>query len=237
MKKTLAGAVCAYCAFVSHSQAAELTGGSIDLGYSAFTDDSDFSRVALRGQAEIGFSRSIAMQVDLGAYDFDTFNDTGYNFALHGIYHVNDAVSLGGFYSRDDIADGDGDIFGLEAGFDLSTNVAAEAYASTGDSEGVDLDLFGFDIAYGVTDAFEVNAGIDYAEVEGGADLTRYSLGVEFQTETAGNYYAELGSLDASFGGLSGSEAYIGVGVRIDFGAERGATFGQRSFLDIIPGL
>jgi len=237
MKIKMAGALCAFAALSSGSYAAELTGGSVDLGYSAFTDNSDFARTALRGQAELGFNRNWAAQLDLGSYSFDTLGDTGTNVTLHGIFHVNDQVSLGAFYSRDDLQGGDADSIGVEAGFDLNENVAAEIYLSTGDNNGIDGNIIGFDLGYNVPDQWELSVGMDRASFDFGVDLTRLSLGAEYQTQGPTNIYAEFGSLDANAFGLGGSEPYVGVGVRLDFGADRGATFGQRGLLDMIPGL
>lgn len=236
MRKATAGAFCAFYLCVGHAGAAELTGGSIDLGYSAFTDDTDVSRTALRGQAELGFNRHFGLQLDLGSYNFDAQDETGTNVSLHGTFHLNETTSFGAFYTRDDIGSGDADFFGVEAGFDFSNAVGAEVYFSTGDDNGVDGDVFGFDLAYNVNDQIALNAGFDRASFDLGADLTRLSVGVEYQTPGFANYYAEFGNVDANLMGLGGSESYIGLGVRLDFGADRGATFGQRGLLDILPG-
>ena len=237
MKKTITIGLCALFMNAPNIHAAEFTGGSADFGYSAFLDDTDVSRLALRGQAELGFDQNFAMQMDIGTYNFGFINDSGTNIGLHAIYHVNHATSLGVFYARDNLAGGNGDVFGVEAGFDFSNTTAGEAYFSTGDSQGIDANIYGFDLAHYISDAFQLRAGVDFVDSDLGFDLTRWAFGVEYQSIGPANYYAELGSLDANALGLAGSEAFLGFGVRLDFGMDRGATFGQRGLLDLLPGL
>ena len=231
------GAVCALMVCGTGLQAMELTGGSLAFGYSAFNDETDLNRTAIKGQAEVGFNRNLAAQLDLGSYNFGLVDETGTNFTLHGIYHLNAETSFGVFYARDDIFNGSADQIGIEAGFDVSEAFAAEVYASTGDNAGADGTMFGFDLGYDISDRVKLNAGLDHANYDLGTDLTRFSIGAEYNTGEYGNFYAEVGSLDISAFGLNGSETYVGLGFRLDFGAERGATFGQRGLLDMLPGL
>lgn len=235
MKTTLAIAMCAVCGITAPVHA-QMTGGSVDLKYSSYPDESDFSTLAFRGQVEYGFNRNAAMQIDIGGYNFGELNETGYNIGLHGLFHASDTVSLGAFYAWDELDGGSADFYGLEAGFDITEDFVAEIYVSTGDNGGTDTDIYGLGLGYEINDQFALNANVDQFDLDSGSDLTRVSLGVEYRTVAAGNYYAELGNLDGEAGGLSDSEAFVGVGVRFDFGADRGATFGQRGFLDKLPG-
>ena len=51
------------------------------------------------------------------------------------------------------------------------------------------------------------------------------------------NLFVELGSAEVQAARVSDSEAFVGIGGRYVFGADRGATFRQRGLLRIIPGL
>jgi len=236
LHKTMVGAVCFGIALCTNAQAVELTGGSLDLGYSAYVDDTDFSRLALRGQAEIGFNRNFALQIDAGGYNFNLLDETGTNIGLHAIYHVNDTVSFGAFYSRDDVSIIDADTYGLEAGFELSNQVSAEVYVATGDLQGADTTAFGLELSLAAGDRFELGLDVDHLDLESAADGTRLSIGVEYQFADQANVYAQFGNEEANLGSLGGSEPFFGVGLRIDFGAARGATFGQRGLLELVTG-
>ena len=230
-------AACALILCATQAPAVELTGGSLTFAYSAFVDETSFDRTDIRGQTEFGFSRGFSTQLDIAAYRFGQIDRTGTNVTVHAIYHVSDATSLGAFFSRDDVLDGHADLYGLQAGFDFSDDLAGEAYLSTGDNEGVDGNLLGFDLGYQLNERVGLNLGLDHADFDFGADLTRISVGAEYATGEAGRVFAEIGSLRAEAFELSGSDEYIGLGYRIDFGAERGATFGERGLLRMLPGL
>lgn len=236
MKHAALAAVGVFLVVAQQAQAAELTGGSLDLGYSGFFDDTDVSKTSLRGQAELGFTRNFALQLDLGYYDLNALDDSGTNIALHGIYHVNETVSLGAFYGQDSLNSVDADYLGIEGGFEIGESVATEVYLAAVDDNGIDGTLFGLELSNGLNEQIDLTAGVEHATYDNDLDLTRLSLGMDYSAGGPTKFYAEIGSLNADVLGLSGSEAFFNLGIRLDFGAKRGATFGQRGLLDLIPG-
>jgi hypothetical protein len=236
MKARVLAALGATLLSVNLSQAAEFTGGSFDLNYSQIADDSNFSRGTVRGSAELGFNRNWAAQLDLGSYSFETLNETGWNGTLHGIYHMNEQTSLGAYLGVDDILGSKATIYGVEAGFELN-GLNAEGYLGAVSDSGQTATMLGGVLTNELNDSWGLNAGFDFLNDTSGVDLTRLSIGADYHVGGGATFYGEVGSLNATFGGASASEPYVGVGLRLDFGAERGSTFGHRGLLDKIPGL
>ncbi len=223
-------------AFAQNASAVEVTGGTVELGYSSFTDDSSLSSTQITGGIEVGFSRTFAMQFDLGFYNFNEVGETGRNMTMHSVFHVSETASLGAFVGNDDFA-GDNDTFyGVEGGFEF-TGLDAEIYLAGGDYSGVSTEMIGLDLNHSFDNGVGLTGKIDHASFDGGIDLTRYSVGVDYDLSPTSVLYGELGSLNASAFGLSGSENFVGIGARVNFGASRGVTFQRRGLLDIIPGL
>lgn len=229
-------ALCAVSVGANAAQAAEWTGGTIDFNYSQFADDSRFSRAAVRGSAELGFTRNWATQLDLGSYNFDAANETGWNGTVHGIYHLNDQTSLGAYLGVDDIANSSATLFGVEAGYEFA-GFTAEGYLGGYADNGQTATIIGGQVANALGEAWELNAGFDFFNDTSGVDLTRLSIGADYHVGNGAKFYGELGSVNVTYSTLNASEAYVGLGFRVDFGAERGATFGRRGLLDKIPGL
>lgn len=235
MKKTLLMALCAVgTAHVAN--AVEFNGGNAEIAYSAFTDDSGLSRTAAFGSAEIGFSRMFALQGDLGVYRFNELGENGQNAALHAVFHINNAASLGLFVARDDLWDGNATYFGAEAGFEFS-GIDTEVYLASADDDDVSGNMFGLDMSYGFQNNLGVRGRLDRIDFDNDVDLTRFSVGLEYHPNPSSTIYGEIGSLNADGYGLSGSETFIGVGARINFGSDRGATFNSRGLLTLLPGL
>ncbi|MBB95294.1 MAG: hypothetical protein CML68_11965 [Rhodobacteraceae bacterium] len=214
--------------------AADFNGGSIELEYSAFTEDSDVNRTTLRGQAELGFTRNFATQLDGGFYDYGYSGD-GTNVVLHGIYHGSESASFGAYVGRDELEGLDGTLYGVEGGLVLTNTIIAEAYAGGMNSDGENVLMLGVDLANSFGNGFSARAGFDYASSEF-VDVTKLDIGVNYSIANQTNFYAELGSVSASGFGLSDNQTYVGAGIKIDFGARPGATFGYRSLFDILPG-
>ncbi len=236
MKTRVLAALGATVLSAHFSHAAEFTGGSFDLNYSQIADDSNFSRGAVRGSAELGFNRNWSAQLDLGSYSFETLDETGWNGTLHGIYHMNEQTSLGAYVGVDDILGSQATIYGVEAGFELN-GLDAEGYLGGISDSGQTSTMIGGVITNKLNENWGLNAGFDFLNDTSGVDLTRLSIGADYHVGGGAKFYGEFGSLKASFGGASASEPYFGLGLRVDFGAARGSTFGHRGLLDKIPGL
>ncbi|AXI42869.1 porin [Sulfitobacter sp. SK011] len=218
------------------AHAVEVTGGSIGLSYSAFTEDTSVSRVGIDGSVELGFNRNISAQVDLGYSDF---NITGLNtttLGLHGIYHVNDATSFGAFYANENAnGGGDADIYGIEAGHEAG-QFEFEGYLARVDGATSDGDMLGVMARYEFATALGVTGSYDYVDAAG-SDFSKLAVKLDRDVAPNVNLYVELGTAKASSGGLSGTEPFVGLGGKFVFGAERGATFEQRGFTRVFPGL
>jgi hypothetical protein len=214
--------------------AAEITGTTIDLGYSTVSN-TDLSKTHIGLASEIGFNRNLALQLDIGAYDFETSNDNGFSFGAHAIYHVSPAASVGAFVALDSMSGDHEQFVGIEAGYEVAS-FSGEAYASTGGSNGVDADVIGLGAAYRLTPELGLTGSIDHAELENAASLTSYALGVTYTPNETLSLYAEAGNLNADVFGARGDESFFGFGARIALGSDRGATFDRRGIFEFIPG-
>jgi len=234
MKTTIVIALGAL-ALAQNAFAAEVTGGNLEIRHSAFTDQTSLSSTSFTGSMEVGFTRAFALQFDLGMYKLNAINETGRNAAIHAVYHVNETASLGFFLGNDDIA-GSANIYGIEGGFELP-GVDVELYLADETDSGASATLFGVDLHHDFGNNFGITGTLDRADFGSGVDLTRLKIGVNYDLSPTSEIYGELGSLNASAMGLSGSEAFVGIGARINFGAARGTTFKRRGLLELIPGL
>ncbi|SDW20266.1 porin [Litoreibacter albidus] len=229
-------AALALCATIQPAAAFELTGGSVDLGYSAFADDTDFSKLSLQGSVEAAFTRNFGAQLDLSYHDFNFVNDSGSNMTLHALYHVNEVASLGLFYGRDSDGSTDIDFYGIEGGYEFN-NFDAEMYLATGEEAGISGNMFGLEGRYAINEKTGLGGSIDRVNFDGGVDATRIGVKVDHDLTETFNLNAEVGTARLSVPGLSGTETFVGIGAQFKFGAERGTTFGKRGLLDLIPGL
>ncbi|PYF11211.1 hypothetical protein C8J30_103307 [Rhodobacter viridis] len=215
------------------AQAADVTGATLGLDYSAFTDDTGgtANKTALSGSVELGFDRNFSLQGDMSIGHFGLTDVDTFGAAVHGIYHASEFASVGAFIGRDSI-EGDGDTFyGAEAGFEQG-QFSGNVYVSHMNDPLADGTLMGIGGAYKATDAFTLGASYDNIDVDS-YDLSRAQLEAEYRMDNFA-VTAQLGSADAE--GF-GSETYFGVGAKVTFGAKRGTTFEQRGLLAIWPGL
>jgi len=217
------------------AQAVEVTGGSAGLSYSAFTEDTDVSRLGLEGSVELGFNRTLGLQFDAGYNDFNATGIDSNTLGLHGLYHLNEATSFGAFYVREDVEGVDLDILGVEAGYEV-LNWDIEGYVADIDSDGGDGTMGGVKARYQMASGLGLTGAYDRAE-SGGDDLSRFAVRLDRDVSPNGNLYLEVGTARAEAGGISDSEPFVGLGGKITFGAERGATFEQRGLTRLIPGL
>lgn len=234
MNRLFATALCGGF-FLGHPVfAQEVTGGSLALSRSGFLGDTRIAKTAIDGQIELGFGRSFSLQGDLGFSNLDAADQTGVTATVHAIYHVTDQTSLGLFYGADRIGGNTVDFTGFEVGqetaaFDL------EAYVAYGEESGVSGNVAGASGRYAVNDSLGVGASIQHGDLDG-LGITRIGLQGDVAVAPRFSVSAEIGSVSGSAVGTSNSETFIGLGGRITFGADRGATFGKRGLLNLIPG-
>lgn len=214
---------------------AGVTGGDIGLSYSAFTEDTDFAKTSLAGSLEFGMNRQFAVQGDLGYHGFHFIDESATTIGLHGIYHLSDESSLGLFVGQERFMGESQDFYGVEFGHEFQ-NFDVELYVGEGESAGDTGTAYGFSGRYAANDVFGL--GIAYDRIDlGVASANRIGLKGDLALGSNTVVTAEYGTVDGSIGGLSASEGYFGVGVRMAFGAERGATFDRRGIARLIPGL
>jgi hypothetical protein len=228
------------------SQAFEVTGGEISLGYSAFVETpggETFSNTTLSGSIELGFTRDFSAQVDLSLYQFNQLSalgaNNGNNLTLHGIYHIDESISVGGFYGMDRIEDLDLDFYGAEVGYE-SASFEAEAYFAIGEIDGLSGDgsVIGLSGAFPVADNLDMIGSASFGKIDGGVNFNLIEAGVLYDVSNNFGVSASYGVADGSIGGFdTSSEGYFAVEAEITFGADRGATFGERGILRLIPGL
>lgn len=224
------------------AQAVELTGGYLDLGYSTFTD-TDFGDVYnLNGAVELAFTRAFSAQLDLGGYRFQDLGETATNWTLHTNLHTSGNASFGAFYGQEKLEDADFDFFGIEGGFDAGP---AEIEGYIGRQElsnvsGLDGTIFGVSATTELSDRWDFTASWDIVDnFVGALDYNLFAIGATYAAADNAEVYGKFGVAHISSPLVSGSsnEAYVGVGVRVNFGNDRGTTFGRRGVLAKLPGL
>ncbi|GGH20157.1 hypothetical protein SAMN05444007_101346 [Cribrihabitans marinus] len=235
-KLTIAGAVAAGL-LSTQVVAAELVGGSLDIGYSQFTGDGDdLARYTFAGSGELAFNRQFSLQLDLGLYNFDLIDETARNITLHSNFHATDTTSLGLFLGRETLDSNDLDFIGAEIGHEFN-NGQIEGYAMRLDGAGSDGTQIGALVSGDLTEQVGLSARIDYMDGDNAVEVTRLALGADYKLGEGAAIYGEIGNAEFTSFGNSADEAFVGAGLRIDFGQGRGTTFRRRGFLDIIPGL
>ena len=233
--KTLTHALIgATIALAPAAQAAEITGGSVQLSYSSFTEDSSVRRTGIEGSMEIGFNQNFSTQIDLGHQRFNESDEDTTTLAVHGIYHLNDVTSFGAFYAIEDSSDGSFDYYGVEAGHEVG-QFDLEGFLARADADAVDADVFGVSARYDLGNTFGVTGSYEYIDISD-VDLSTTTVRLDRDVAENVNLYLEVGSARANAGGLSGSETFVGLGGKISFGAERGATFDGRGLARLLPG-
>jgi hypothetical protein len=242
VKKHIICSILAALSTIGTAQAAEFSGGYLNLDYSTFTDTDFGDAYNLNGAAELAFSRAFSAQLDLGVQRFQDLSETATNWTLHGNLHTANNASFGLFYGQEDLDDADFEFYGIEAGFDAGP-AEIEGYLGRQDlTNASDLDgtLFGISAKTELTDAWELSTSFDIVDNFGGAlDFNLFAIGASYAAADNAEVYGNLGVAHISSSLVSGSsnEAYVTVGVRVNFGNDRGTTFGRRGVLTQLPGL
>lgn len=237
MKRILAAALCA-TAIAPAAQAIEVTGGMIELSYSAFLDDMDADKASVKGSVEFAFDHVFSAQLDIGADNFGLSQVDNLSLGAHGIYHLNQSTSVGAFYTRDSLElagfTDHANYFGVEAGHGAGP-ADFEGYLGRIEADGADGTTIGVSGRYAMPNTLGVTGAIDYADIEG-LDVRTLSVRIDGDLSENVNLFVEAGTTKLSTAGGSDSEPFVGIGGRITFGAARGTTFERRSVAELLPG-
>ncbi|ACM02066.1 hypothetical protein [Cereibacter sphaeroides] len=213
--------------------AAQMTGATLDFGHSFFTEDSGISKTSIGGSAEFGFGTSFALQGDLGYSRLHGVHENATAAALHGMVYVNPETAIGAFYGIEDLAGDSVDFYGFEVG-QKSDLFDVEAYVGRADNSGLTGSMMGLEGRVLMANGFGVGGKVNHLDVEG-LDTTRFGLTGDYTLPNGLALTAEIGGVNADDLGLDGTEPYVGIGARFDFG--RGAMFSRRSLSAVAPGL
>lgn len=151
--------------------ALEISGGSLDLSYSAFMDATDVDVSSVSGSVELAFTQSASVQLDLGHDSLGPIDLDNVYLGIHGILHLDQTTSVGAFYTRDRFSLGGANdsvnLYGIEAGHDAGA-MQFEGYLGRGELAGLDGTMVGVSARYAMPSTIGVTGYIDYGDVEGG---------------------------------------------------------------------
>jgi hypothetical protein len=219
--------------------AIEVAGGSVGLSYSAFTDDTEHHRLSFEGSAELAFSPTVSGQFDLGRDKFGMADMASTTLGLHGIYHLSKSTSFGAFYTSEDVekdaVSTNSDVYGIEFGH-MVGRTEFESYVGLGDTGKVDGTVLGLSGRFEMSNGIGLAGSFDYVDVTG-LEAGKIAVRLDNNVSDNLNLYVEVGSAKARAFGIAESEPYVGLGGKILFGAEKGATFERRGLSRVLPGL
>jgi hypothetical protein len=233
--RTITVVACTMCA-PTLAKAFDVTGGDVSIGHSVFIDDTDVARSSLEGSIELGFGRSVGLQIDAGVHRFNFVGENATTLTLHGIYRLGQSTSAGLFIGTDELDNDSTTFIGAEVGHEFG-RAGVEGYFSIANESGSAGDTIGVSGTFQATDTIDVGASLDRVELGGGSDITRFGLRGDLAVGQQTGLYAELGSVRVEDAGTSDSEAFVGVGATFAFGANQGATFDRRGLSRLLPGL
>jgi hypothetical protein len=206
----------------SAALAQSFSGGNLSIDAYGYSDGADDVSINYSGALEYSVNRALSVAVDVSQYDSTILNDDITNVTVHGLYHLGDGASLGFFAGQDYTNTRGGTFYGLEGGLETGA-FAAEGYVSVYDNTESST-VLGVSGAYKFNQSVSAIADIGLAKVAS-ESYTRLSAGAEYQIVDGPSIYAEIGNID----GGNQDGRFIGLGVNLDFGVDRGTTFGRRS--------
>lgn len=226
----LAAVVLTAAAGTAQAQSFGFTGGEISAEALVYSDGGDIGSTAYSGALEFGITRNISVAVDLGFYGLQTLDLQADTATIHAIYQMNDTVSLGAFYGQDRLDGSEATVIGLEGGTEFA-GVAVEGYFAQLDGAGDDATLLGVSGQYGFSESITALGSFNIADL-GDASSNRLAVGGQYTIASGPDLWAEIGTLKIDDGATASSDTFISIGARIEFGAERGTTFGRRSLFE-----
>lgn len=223
--------------------AVDVTGGSVALGYSGFTqevrtrdgDRTDADRRSLNASAEVELTRLFAVQGDLAFHGYGLPDTSGQSLALHGIVHATPELSVGLFAGVESLGDRDADFAGIEAVVDFHEGTA-EAYYASGQYAGADGHVMGISGEYFANHWLSFTASSESADFGRRLDAGRTAIGARVALGAV-DLTAEYGRADVDFGSFDETGAFASFGATYTFGFMGGATFEGRSLGALLPGL
>lgn len=218
----------------SGAMAQGITGGSIGVEVTQPTDFDEFVGTNYFGSIEYGINRQFAVSADVSSYRFDSLDEDATSATLHGVFHMSDTASVGAFFGRDKLEDGDAvNIYGIEGGTEFMGG-KVEGYLGMADNDAETV-IFGVDGTYAFSESISFRGGAAFSDSGDDTTASTISAGAEYTISGGPSLYAEIGNASVEAGGLDESETFVGIGARINFGAARGTTFGQRSVFEALP--
>jgi len=219
----------AFAALSISAQAQGFTGGELTIDAAGFSEG-DSTSVNYSVAAEYSISRSISIAGTLGFYDYSLLSDTINSYTLHGIYHLNDASSLGFFTGSEELNGASSTFYGFEGGFE-SAGYEIEGYFALYDNAD-DTSVVGLSGSYAVTDQISAIGEVGFGDFSAGK-VRSISAGAEYQFINGPSVYAEIGNVSTDVV----DSGFIGLGASIQFGADRGTTFNRRGVFETLnPG-
>lgn len=213
---------------------AQVTGATLELGHSFFTEDDSIAKTTLGGSAEFGFNSRFGVQGDLGYSRLNAIDDSSIALAGHGLFYVNQQVTLGGFYGVEDVRGESTDYYGFEVG-QKSDRFNVQAYVGRAESSGLTGSMMGVEGNFALQGGFGLGGKVQHLDIEG-LDATRLGVTGQYGFANGLAVTAEVGTVTSDDLGLDGVEPYIGIGARFDLGSTRGTTFNRRSILSVAAG-
>ncbi len=214
-------------ALSTSAMAQGFSGGELTIDAYGFRDGGDSTVVNYSGALEYSINRNFSIAGNISIYDLSLLSDNVTNFTLHGIYHLNDQMSFGGFYGEDSINGNGASFLGAEGGAEFG-QFEVEGYFALYDNAD-DTTVIGVSGEYQITDTVSAIADLGSGDI-GADNYTRISAGAEYNFARGPSVYAELGNVN---GGGTDS-GYIGLGASLEFGAARGTTFDRRGVFETV---
>ena len=230
----LAAVILAAAAGSAQAQGFGFSGGEISAEALAYSDSRDIGKTAYSGALEFGITQHISVAVDLGFYGLQTLDLQADTATIHGIYQLNETVSLGAFYGQDTLDGDDARLFGIEGGTEFGA-AAVEGYFAKLDGAGDNATLLGVSGTYGFSQSISALGSFNIADL-GDASSNRLALGGQYTIANGPDLWAEIGTVKIDDGVISSDDTFISIGARIEFGAARGTTFGRRSLFETASG-
>ena len=230
----LAAVILAAAAGSAQAQGFGFSGGEISAEALAYSDSGDIGKTAYSGALEFGITQHISVAVDLGFYGLQTLDLQADTATIHGIYQLNETVSLGAFYGQDTLDGDDARLFGIEGGTEFGA-AAVEGYFAKLDGAGDNATLLGVSGTYGFSQSISALGSFNIADL-GDASSNRLALGGQYTIANGPDLWAEIGTLKIDDGVSASDDTFISIGARIEFGAARGTTFGRRSLFETASG-
>jgi len=222
----------------ANAQPFALDGAEVDLRYSGYIgEDSELTKTALRGSAQVRTSARLSFQADLSLARYGGADFNSNNVTLHALYDATPELTLGAFYGRDEFDNDPTNFLGLEGAWQRGP-LTLEAAVARFTDEVADATQVQADALWDLGNAFRLGAHFDWLEVDGeDLDLTTVSLSLGYRVSPGFDLVIEYGNNETATARFSDSDPFVAVGLRYAFGPKGGTTMGYRGLAEVVPGL